>query len=133
MRAVRFYDKRDIRVEEIAEPSEVLDHQVLIEPKLCGICGTDLHEYIAGPIVTPATPNSLTGAVLPQILGHEFSAKILATGKAVTNLKRMIISPGAGWCISAIGWVLWGCPGPGAVSGRRPWLMRSTRFRCRIR
>jgi (R,R)-butanediol dehydrogenase / meso-butanediol dehydrogenase / diacetyl reductase len=96
MRAVRFYDKRDIRVEEIAEPSKILDHQVLIEPKLCGICGTDLHEYIAGPIVTPATPNSLTGAVLPQILGHEFSAKILATGKAVTNLKpgdRVSIQP----------------------------------------
>jgi (R,R)-butanediol dehydrogenase/meso-butanediol dehydrogenase/diacetyl reductase len=96
MRAVRFYDKRDIRVEEVADPAEPGDDQVLVAPLLCGICGTDLHEYIAGPIVTPKTPNSLTGAVLPQILGHEFSARVLKVGKSVTNLKagdRVSIQP----------------------------------------
>ena len=26
---------------------------VLVEVLWCGICGTDLHEYLVGPIVTP--------------------------------------------------------------------------------
>jgi (R,R)-butanediol dehydrogenase/meso-butanediol dehydrogenase/diacetyl reductase len=88
MRAVRFYTKRDIRVENVEEPSGRLgDLQVLVAPAVCGICGTDLHEFVAGPIVTPMTPNELTGATLPQILGHEFSARIIETGAAVHHLK----------------------------------------------
>ena len=66
MRAVRFYTKRDIRVEDVPEPSRVLGaSQVLVAPAMCGICGTDLHEFIGGPIVTPKEPNALTGATLP--------------------------------------------------------------------
>jgi (R,R)-butanediol dehydrogenase / meso-butanediol dehydrogenase / diacetyl reductase len=88
MRAVRFYDKRDIRVEDVPEPTGVLgDDEVLVAPALCGICGTDLHEFVAGPIVTPVKPNELTGATLPQILGHEFSARVLATGSGVRHVK----------------------------------------------
>ena len=45
---------------------------------MCGICGTDLHEYTDGPIVTPARPHPLTGAELPQIMGHEFAAVVAA-------------------------------------------------------
>jgi (R,R)-butanediol dehydrogenase/meso-butanediol dehydrogenase/diacetyl reductase len=88
MRAVRFYTKRDIRVEDVPEPSGPLgDSQVLVAPAMCGICGTDLHEFIAGPIVTPIEPNALTGATLPQILGHEFSGHVLKTGAAVNHVK----------------------------------------------
>ena len=47
MRAARFYDKGDIRVEQIAEPTAQSD-QVLVEVEWCGICGSDLHEYIGG-------------------------------------------------------------------------------------
>ncbi len=91
MKAVRYYSKKDIRVEDVAAPSGPLgDDMVLIEPLVCGICGTDLHEYIAGPIVTPATPNVYSGATLPQILGHEFSARVLDVGKKVTH-----VSPGS--------------------------------------
>lgn len=88
MRAVRFYTKRDIRVENVDEPDGRLgDHQVLVAPVVCGICGTDLHEFVAGPIVTPMTPNALTGATLPQILGHEFSARVLEIGADVHHVK----------------------------------------------
>ena len=88
MKAVRFHDKRDIRVEEVAPPAKRLEaNQVLIKPIICGICGTDLHEYIAGPIVTPRTPHIYTNATLPQILGHEFSAHIVDVGSAVTHTK----------------------------------------------
>jgi (R,R)-butanediol dehydrogenase/meso-butanediol dehydrogenase/diacetyl reductase len=70
MRAVRFHGARDIRVEQVGEPGEPGPHELLIRPRLCGICGTDLHEYLAGPIVTPSEPHPLTGAQNPQILGH---------------------------------------------------------------
>jgi (R,R)-butanediol dehydrogenase/meso-butanediol dehydrogenase/diacetyl reductase len=87
MRAARFHAAQDIRVEEIPEPTGQLDpHQVLVEPHWCGICGTDLHEFMAGPIVTPATEHALTGAILPQVLGHEFSADVVAIGDAVESV-----------------------------------------------
>jgi (R,R)-butanediol dehydrogenase / meso-butanediol dehydrogenase / diacetyl reductase len=87
VRAARYYGVKDIRVEEIPEPNgDLAPTQVLIKPRWCGICGTDLHEYMAGPIVTPAEPHPLTGAQLPQILGHELSADVLAIGAEVTNV-----------------------------------------------
>jgi (R,R)-butanediol dehydrogenase/meso-butanediol dehydrogenase/diacetyl reductase len=87
MRAARFYAARDIRIEDVPEPDgELRAGQVLIKPRWCGICGTDLHEYLAGPIVTPASPHALTGATLPQILGHELSADVVAVGSDVAHV-----------------------------------------------
>tara|TARA_R100000935_G_scaffold58561_1_gene96219 strand:- start:1952 stop:3019 length:1068 start_codon:yes stop_codon:yes gene_type:complete len=87
MKAVRFHGAKDIRVEDVTEPSGDLAHDdVLIAPIVTGICGTDLHEYIAGPIVTPQEPHIYTGATNPQILGHEFSAKVLAVGSGVSHV-----------------------------------------------
>ena len=77
MRAARFYGKSDIRVEDVAIPAIREADDVLVEVQYCGICGTDLHEYLMGPIVTPATPHPLTGATLPQTLGHELSATVV--------------------------------------------------------
>ncbi|MGO4198929.1 2,3-butanediol dehydrogenase [Rhizobium sp. YAF28] len=97
MKAVRYYSKKDIRVEDVPAPSGRLgDDMVLIDPLVCGICGTDIHEYIAGPIVTPATPHVYSGATLPQILGHEFSARVLEVGRNVTHVapgSRVSIQP----------------------------------------
>ncbi|MBB3148790.1 (R,R)-butanediol dehydrogenase/meso-butanediol dehydrogenase/diacetyl reductase [Phyllobacterium trifolii] len=97
MKAVRYYSKRDIRVEDVPAPSGPLaEDQVLIEPIVCGICGTDLHEYIAGPIVTPAIAHVYSGAQLPQILGHEFSARVKQVGSGITHVKvgdRVSIQP----------------------------------------
>jgi (R,R)-butanediol dehydrogenase / meso-butanediol dehydrogenase / diacetyl reductase len=96
MRAVRFHDRRDIRVEDVTEPVEPHGHEILVRPRWCGICGTDLHEYVAGPIVTPVEPHPLTGAQNPQILGHEFSADVLAVGRDVQTVKagdRVAIMP----------------------------------------
>ncbi len=97
MRAVRFHAARDIRVEDVAPPSGTLaPDDVLVEPYCCGICGTDLHEYIAGPIVTPQTPHVFTGVTNPQILGHEFSARVVKVGSAVSHVgagDRVSIQP----------------------------------------
>lgn len=97
VRAIRFHGKGDVRVEDVAAPDATLSRtDVLLAPLFCGICGTDLHEFVAGPIVTPKEPNVLTGATLPQILGHEFSARVVAVGDAVTHVvpgDRVSIQP----------------------------------------
>ena len=97
MKSVRYYTKKDIRVEDVPAPAGPLgDDMVLIEPLVCGICGTDLHEYIAGPIVTPSDPHVYSGAILPQILGHEFSARVLEVGRNVRHVQpgaRVSIQP----------------------------------------
>jgi (R,R)-butanediol dehydrogenase/meso-butanediol dehydrogenase/diacetyl reductase len=84
--AARFYDQKDIRLEDVAVPQVKAPDDVLVEVAWCGICGTDLHEYLVGPIVTPVRPHPLTGAVLPQTLGHEFSARVVDAGADVRDV-----------------------------------------------
>ena len=96
MKAVRYHGLRDIRVEDVPAPGQPGPGQVLVAPRLCGICGTDLHEYIAGPIVTFPDGHRLTGAGLPQIFGHEFSAEVLAVGAGVRSVvpgQRVVAMP----------------------------------------
>lgn len=47
MRAARYYGRRDIRVEDVPIPKPG-PKQCLIEIAWSGICGSDLHEYVAG-------------------------------------------------------------------------------------
>jgi (R,R)-butanediol dehydrogenase/meso-butanediol dehydrogenase/diacetyl reductase len=96
VRALRFHAARDLRIEEVAEPPEPDSDEVVVRVATCGICGTDLHEYVAGPIVTPVEPHPLTGAQNPQILGHEFAGDVVATGTGVTSVSegdRVAIMP----------------------------------------
>jgi len=53
MRAARYYGKGDIRVEDLPIP-EVGPKQCLVEIEWCGICGSDLHEYIMGTRILPS-------------------------------------------------------------------------------
>jgi (R,R)-butanediol dehydrogenase / meso-butanediol dehydrogenase / diacetyl reductase len=96
VRALRFHAAHDLRVEELAEPPAPAPDEVVVRVAACGICGTDLHEYAAGPIVTPVEPHPLTGAQNPQILGHEFAGDVVVTGSAVTRVRegdRIAIMP----------------------------------------
>ena len=96
MRAARFHGKSDIRVEDVDTPKIKERDEVLVEVLWCGICGTDLHEYMVGPIVTPVDPHPLTGATLPQTLGHEFSARVVEVGPDVEDVSvgdRVAIMP----------------------------------------
>jgi (R,R)-butanediol dehydrogenase / meso-butanediol dehydrogenase / diacetyl reductase len=96
MRALRFHAARDLRVEEVDEPTEPGANEVVVRVASCGICGTDLHEYVAGPIVTPVEPHPLTGARNPQILGHEFAGDVVRTGADVKSVRegdRVAIMP----------------------------------------
>lgn len=86
MKAVRFYGPKDIRVENI-EVREVAAGEVKVEVEWCGICGSDIHEYLMGPLVIAETPITI---------GHEISGKVLETGEGVTHLKngdKVVIEP----------------------------------------
>ena len=96
MKAIRFHGRNDLRLEDVAAPDALKPDEILLKPILCGICGSDLHEYAHGPIGARRTAHPFTGASMPQILGHEFSATVEATGDAVANVKvgdRVSIQP----------------------------------------
>lgn len=96
MKAALWYAKKDIRVEETTEPN-VKPGTVKIKVKWCGICGSDLHEYLGGPIFIPVgKPHPLSGNKAPVVLGHEFSGEVVEIGDGVTNFKagdRVVVEP----------------------------------------
>jgi len=96
MKAARWYNARDIRVDDIAEP-EVSEGRVKVKVAWTGICGSDLHEYVAGPIFIPVkTPHPFTGDKAPIVMGHEFSGEVVEVGNNVTRVKpgdRVVIEP----------------------------------------
>ncbi|MCH5642248.1 2,3-butanediol dehydrogenase [Gordonia sp. ABSL49_1] len=87
MRAARYYDRGDIRIEDIAEP-EVVPGTVGIDVAWCGICGTDLHEYSDGPIFIPPAghPQPISHESAPVTLGHEMSGVVYAVGDGVDGV-----------------------------------------------
>lgn len=88
MKAAVWYGRKDVRVENVPEPPSPGPGEVKIKVARTGICGSDLHEYDAGPIFIPtAEPHPLTGRKAPLILGHEFSGEVVEVGKGVENVK----------------------------------------------
>jgi (R,R)-butanediol dehydrogenase/meso-butanediol dehydrogenase/diacetyl reductase len=87
VKALRFHKARDLRLENVDAPNAPEKDEVLLKVKYCGICGTDLHEYVAGPIILPVRPHPFTKAQIPIILGHEFSAVVVAVGPEVSTVK----------------------------------------------
>lgn len=87
MKAAVWYAKRDVRIEEVPDPP-VRPGCVKIKISWCGICGSDLHEYLGGPVAIPVDkPHPLTGAVAPVILGHELSGVVVEVGEGVDKFK----------------------------------------------
>jgi (R,R)-butanediol dehydrogenase / meso-butanediol dehydrogenase / diacetyl reductase len=97
MKAARYYDRGDIRIQDVPEP-EVQLGTVGIDVAWCGICGTDLHEYLDGPIFVPPAghPHPISGESAPVTLGHEMSGTVYAVGDDVTDLKvgdNVVVEP----------------------------------------
>lgn len=96
MKAARWHNKKDIRVEKVEEPV-IESGKVKIKIAWAGICGSDLHEYAAGPILIPADePHPLTKEKAPLILGHEFSGEVTEIGENVEKIKvgdRVTVEP----------------------------------------
>ncbi len=85
MKAVLYYGKEDLRIEDIEEP-QVRPGTVKISPSFNGICGSDLHLYQDGPIPPAPTadePHPISGETLPVVLGHEFSGVVEEIGEGV--------------------------------------------------
>lgn len=82
MRAVRWHGAGDVRVDEVAEPAAA-PGEVVVAVAACGLCGSDLHEYLHGPVYIPKRPHPLTGVVPPVTLGHEFAGEVVAAGPGV--------------------------------------------------
>ena len=74
MKAVRYYGKEDLRVEDIAKPKPEKGG-LLAKVEACAICGTDLKAYFSGnPRIKP-----------PQTIGHEFVGEIVELGEGTTG------------------------------------------------
>ncbi len=84
MRAAVWHGRNDIRVENVPLPGDPPAGWVQIRVHWCGICGSDLHEYVAGPVFIPVeAPHPLTGIKGQCILGHEFCGEIVKLGDGV--------------------------------------------------
>lgn len=111
MKAAVWHAQRDVRVEDVPEPSSPPSGQVKVEVAWCGICGTDLHEYMGGPLYVPAdAPHPMTGVQAPVILGHEIAGNVVEVGPGVTRVEvgdRVALCPIIGcleceWCQSGL-------------------------------
>ena len=69
MKKAVYHGIRDIRVEQVAEPEPGPD-EAKVRVVYCGICGSDLHEYLHGPF--PRSP-----------FGHEVCGEIVEVGSGV--------------------------------------------------
>lgn len=97
MKAARFYGPGDIRIDDVPEPT-TRPGTVKVEVEWCGICGTDLHEYLEGPIFAPTAdaPHPITGESVPITLGHEFAGIVAEVGDGVTRVRvgeRVVVEP----------------------------------------
>jgi len=85
VKAARWHGRGDVRVEDLPEPRPG-PGELLLQVSFCGLCGTDLEEYQAGPGIIPVDqPNGLTGRAAPITLGHEFVGSVAALGDGVTS------------------------------------------------
>ncbi len=87
MRAAVWYGRQDTRVMDVPDAPDPGPGEVKIQVGWTGICGTDLHEWAAGPIWMPMEPHPLTGKAAPLIQGHEFAGVIAEVGPGVEHLK----------------------------------------------
>ncbi|WP_027108374.1 2,3-butanediol dehydrogenase [Lacticigenium naphthae] len=96
MKAARWHGQRDVRVEDVKTPT-VGAHQVKIAVKYAGICGSDLHEYLGGPIFIPVDkPHPYSNIKAPVTMGHEFAGEIVEVGADVETVSvgdRITVEP----------------------------------------
>lgn len=76
MKAVTWHGKRDVRVDDVPDPTIEQDTDVIIQVTTSGLCGSDLHLYeVLGPFMNAG-----------DVLGHEPMGVVVEAGSAVTDL-----------------------------------------------
>ena len=79
MKAMVYHGNRDLRLETVADPSPA-EGEALLKVDYCGICATDIEEYVYGP-------KFLDKAKLPIITGHEVTASVIEAPDRTGRLK----------------------------------------------
>lgn len=96
MRAAEWFGPRDVRIVEI-DPRSPGPDEIALDVAYCGICGSDLHEYVDGPHAIPVEePHPASGRTAPLVLGHEFCGTVTAVGQRVGSLEpgdRIAVEP----------------------------------------
>ncbi len=96
MKALRWHNRGDIRIDDILEPSP-RSGEVKVKIKWCAICASDIHELNEGPILVPVKkPHPMTGRQAPVTMGHEFAGEVAEVGAGVTGISagdRVTIRP----------------------------------------
>jgi threonine dehydrogenase-like Zn-dependent dehydrogenase len=77
MKAVTWHGKREVRVEEVPDPTIEDSTDVIVRVTLSGICSSDLHLYeVLGPFMRKG-----------DILGHEAMGYVEQIGREVTEFE----------------------------------------------
>jgi threonine dehydrogenase-like Zn-dependent dehydrogenase len=76
MKAVCWYGKHDVRVEDVPKPTLLNPRDAIVKVTATAICGSDLHLYNG---FIPAMARG-------DVLGHEFMGEVVEVGSAVQNL-----------------------------------------------
>lgn len=94
MKALRWHGPRDLRLVELVE-GPLQRGEVRIRVAYCGICGSDLHEYIDGPHAIPVDcPHPVSGRRAPLTLGHEFCGTVVESADAAVRIgARVAVEP----------------------------------------
>ncbi|MFI6338925.1 zinc-binding dehydrogenase [Streptomyces sp. NPDC050535] len=125
MKALRWHGARDLRLEEVPDPPEPGPCEAVVDVSWCGVCGTDLHEFLEGPHMIRTGAHPLTGAAPPLALGHELSGTVSALGAEVPGVAvgdRVTADPV--WSCGVCFWCVRGeyhiCPRSGSVGLASP-------------
>lgn len=87
MRALVYHGNNDIRYDSnFPNPEIKYPTQVKLKIDYCGICGSDLHELLDGPIFFQEA-NPISGKGFKQCMGHEMCGEIVEIGPKVTGFK----------------------------------------------
>jgi (R,R)-butanediol dehydrogenase/meso-butanediol dehydrogenase/diacetyl reductase len=86
MKAVVWHGRRDVRYGDVPDAPDPGPGEVRVRVAWCGICGSDLHEYLHGPFVIPTRPHPTTGRCAPVVLGHEISGVVESVGVGVGGI-----------------------------------------------
>ena len=94
MRALRWHGPRDLRLVDLIEP-DLRRGEVRIGVACCGICGSDLHEYVNGPHAIPVEqPHAISGCKAPLTLGHEFCGTVTESADGSWPVgTRVVVEP----------------------------------------
>ena len=87
MKALVYHGNKDIRIESVEDPVPG-PGEVKLRMDYCGICATDIEEYLYGPKFLPhEMPNPITGNSIPIVTGHEITGTVAELGENVESFQ----------------------------------------------